>query len=86
MISVVLLAERYSVWVARKDANIMDDIRKLMDENKELKMAISRYTDECERLTGELKECELEIKAKDLAIERYMGMVEAFEICVKARK
>ena len=57
-----------------------------MDENKKLKMDINRFIDECERLTGELKECEFEIKAKDLAIERYRGMVEAFEICVKARK
>lgn len=83
MISVVLLAERYSEWVARKDANIMENI---LRENQELKESLSRFTDECEGLTKELKVCESELKVKDIHIARLQGMVEAFEICVKARK
>ena len=86
MTNAVLFAERYSAWVVGKDANIMEDMQRLIDENRELKMAVSRFTDECERLTGELKDALNEISDKGHYIAKLEGMVEAFEICVKARK
>ena len=86
MTSVVVSADRYSVWVVGKDANFMEDIKTLQDENKELKMVIQKHTNEYERLTEELRECNLEIQEKVRYIEHLRGMVEAFEICLKARK
>ena len=58
----------------------------LIAENKELNNCLKKYIDECEKLNQKLNEALDEIREKDLYIERFRGMVEAFEICAKARR
>ena len=84
MTSVVLYADRHSVWVVRKDANI------LMEQINE---AIESYETEIRELNAtifnlrqELNEERFTNKAQERELNRLQGMVEAFEICVKARK
>ena len=72
--------------MVRKVVNILEEIQILIAENKELNSCLRKYIDECEKLTGELKERELKLKEKDHYIAKLSGMVEAFEICVKARR
>lgn len=64
----------------------VNDIEAMQAENKELKACVVRYIEENQKLTDELKEREYEIQHKSSLIERLQGMVDAFEICVKARK
>ena len=83
MISVVLYAGRHSEWVVRKDANILMEINRAIEsyetEIRELKSIISN-------LEAGLNEEKYANKAQERELNRLQGMVEAFEICVKARK
>ena len=83
MTSVVLYADRHSVWVVRKDVNILMEINRAIesyeDEIRELKSIISN-------LEAGLNEEKYANKALERETNRLQGMVEAFEICVKARK
>lgn len=71
----------------------VNEFEKLLTENSQLKNSIMAYIDESQKLNNEnkelkaeLKEREYEIQHKSSLIERLQGMVDAFEICVKARK
>lgn len=84
MISVAQYAGRHSAWVVRKDANILmerinEAIESYETEIRELKSIISN-------LEAGLNEEKCANKALVCQMNRLQGMVEAFEICVKARK
>ena len=71
----------------------VNEFEKLQTENSQLKNSIMAYIDESQKLNNEIKELkaelkerEYEIQHKSSLIERLQGMVDAFEICVKARK
>lgn len=63
-----------------------NDIEKMQLENSQLKNSIMAYIEESQKLTTENKELKAELQEKCNTLLRLQGMVDAFEICVKARK
>lgn len=83
MTSVVASADRYSVWVVGKDVVIMsEEIRTIESYEAEIKELKNINIE----MQNELNCMDSLIKSQEREILRLQGMVEAFEICVKARK
>lgn len=64
----------------------VNEIEKMQVENSHLKNSIMAYIEENQKLTAENKELKAELQEKCNTLLHLQGMVEAFEICVKARK
>lgn len=64
----------------------VNDIEKMRTENTQLKNSIMAYIEENQKLITENKELKTELQERYNEVLRLQGMIDAFEICVKARK
>ncbi len=64
----------------------VNDIEKMYAENSQLKNSIVAYIEDNQKLTDEVKRLKAELQERCNTLLHLQGMVDAFEICVKARK